>query len=198
MHQDGQTSAWSCRLRKVVREGVSKELTTNRDQNGGKGHREGSAGRQMWQLRASWPPRRVSRPWTHPNTRAGYELPEGTRVAWPHVPRTQLKQGSCPYRVLGTCLPHSPRCSQQPPPLPGMSSVPGPEHVEVIRIVWAGGGRALTRVWGSLKQNPGGGSKSDPPAGMASSHGQQEGSRVSLWMPCTPTPGQAAPQTCPC
>lgn len=43
--------------------------------------------------------------------------------------------------------------SQLPPPLPVVAAMPGPEHIQVIRGIQAGD-CALSRVWGSLKENP--------------------------------------------
>lgn len=44
-------------------------------------------------------------------------------------------------------------CSQQPPPLPGVPAAPRPQHVHVVRAVWAGGGGTLAGAWGPLKQS---------------------------------------------
>lgn len=41
--------------------------------------------------------------------------------------------------------------SLQPPPLADVPQAPCLQHVWVIRAVWAGRGRALAGIWGSLK-----------------------------------------------
>lgn len=170
MHQDRQTLGWPCRLRTVVREDVSEELTTEQRPR----WREGTAGRkcqETWQLRVSQLPGGPPDP--------GPTLtPQSQAHSWPGPPAScRAEVRACPFQVPGTCFPHSPCRSHQPPPLPGVSSTPGPEHIKVVTIVWAGGGRALARVWGSLKQNPGGGTRVTLQPGWAGDGWQSRAAR---------------------
>lgn len=71
----------------------------------------------------------------------------------------------------GTLAPPALTCSQQPPPLPGVTGTSGPQHVPVTRLIRAGGRRALASIWGCLKQNPGRGTSVTLQPGRAQAGG---------------------------
>lgn len=148
----------------VIRKGVSEELSA-----------EQAVGRL--QDRAT-----AGRAWTPGCAESSGPRPGPSRLD----PPARRHQTHC--ELWGQGHPASPAltCSQQPPALPGVPAVSGPEHIKVIGAV--GGGR------GSLKRNAGRGTRVTLQPGRTGWGSEEQQGRAGG---CghTPTQGQATSDT---